>query len=79
MILGLRRQRYCLLACVHWCFAYMHVSVRVPYPLELGSQTVVSCRVLLSPLEEQPLNQLSHLSMVHFDTLNTRKAEVGGF
>lgn len=95
MILGLRRQRYCrpgslllslfkmiyllLLVCVHWCFACMHVSVRVSYPLELELQTVVSCHVLLGPLEEQPLNPLSHLSIVLFDTLNTRKAEAGGF
>ena len=30
---------------VYWCFAYMHVCVRVLNPLELELQTVVSCHV----------------------------------
>ena len=45
---------------VHWCFACIHVCVRVPDTLELELQTVVSSHVGArnmnsGPLEEQPL------------------------
>lgn len=70
------------MVCVHWCFACLHLSVRVSCPLELELQSVTSCHVVLGPLGEQPLNQLSHLSILWYifiPFLNTREAEAGGF